>query len=83
MAPTADFLPARVVEPPNLVNEKTPVLVEVSPAPKENIPSEPSTSTNPLQPRTVPNFELEDHPIDVIRKLRVSILSTRNLQNRF
>lgn len=83
MAPTADALPNSAVKPESILSEKAPVLVEIWPAAKETIPSPTSTSTSPLQARSVSGFQLEDHPIDVVRKLRVRITSIRNPQTVF
>jgi hypothetical protein len=70
MAPTAEALPLPTIDSQSVLNEKVPVLVDVSAGPEGDITNIP-TSTSPVQPTSVSHFELEDHPIDVLRKLRV------------
>lgn len=55
------------------LSEKSPIIVEVSSGVQTGLSSRQSTSTSPIQPASVSNFELEDHPIDVTRKLRVCV----------
>jgi len=62
--PTLDAEPA--------LNEKAPVVIELTPAPETKAENEHSSSTSPVQPKSISEFEIEDHPINIPPKIRVS-----------
>jgi len=51
-------------------DEKTPRAVALPAEADDQAPQSPSTIS--VQPKSVSKFQLEEHPIDVVQKLRVS-----------
>ena len=80
MSTRADILPISAIKNQSLVDEKAPALVEVFPATHDDIQTLASTLTTPLEPRSVTSFKLEDHPIDVVHKIRVYAKSISNFR---
>lgn len=62
--PTVDAEPA--------LREKAPINVDINPVPATNVDIKQTSSTSPVEPRSASEFELEDHPIDIKPKIRVS-----------
>ena len=81
MAPSADILPASVAGAQHLLNEKAPTIAKLTPVTNGKHPSLASASSPLLQARSVSSFELEDHPIDVIHKIRVCVFADSNLKD--
>ena len=71
MVPTVGILPIPTADPEVALNEKAPALVGISPAARDSVQVEDSPSSIEIASRL--KFELEDHPIDAGRKLRVCI----------
>jgi hypothetical protein len=74
MSPPAviSSLPTLTAEP--VLNEKAPIVVDVTPVPDTVVINEPTSSTSPIQQKSAAEFEIEDHPIDVPPKIRVRLL---------
>ena len=73
MAPAVGILPIPTADPQVVLNEKAPALVEISPATRDSVRVEDSPSSSSIEIASGLKFELENHPIDAGRKLRVFI----------
>jgi len=69
MAPSLEAVSQPTVSEKPSWDGKSPVVA--GPA-EVDIQIPPSSSANSVQPKPVAKFELEEHPIDVVQKLRVS-----------
>jgi hypothetical protein len=73
MAPAVGILPIPTADPQVALNEKAPALVEIPPVARDSVQVEDSPSSGSIGIASGLKFELEDHPIDAGRKLRVCI----------
>ena len=73
MAPSIDVIPILAGDPQISLNEKAPILLEVSQTLPESLPAENSLFTSSIEPALSSRFELEDHPIDEGRNVRVGL----------
>jgi len=63
--PTLDAEPA--------LNEKVPLVVDVTSISETALVNEPTSSSSPIRLKSAAEFEIEDHPIDIVPKIRVSL----------
>jgi hypothetical protein len=64
-------LPTLDAEP--VLNEKAPIVVDVTPVPETAVVNEPTSSISPILPKSTAEFEIEDHPIDIPPKIQISL----------
>jgi hypothetical protein len=72
MSPPAAISSLPTLDAGPILNEKAPIVVNVTSIPDTAVENEPTSSTSPIQPKSTTEFEIEDHPIDVPPKIRVS-----------
>jgi hypothetical protein len=83
MSPSVEAVSVPAPEVPNTWDEKSPIAINVVSSIEKGVKTPGASSKSSVYSTPTSKFELEDHPIDISTKLRVSHYNPPSLLFRF